>query len=385
MAHRAHVSIAQVYSITLAVGMNYLIDKQQQLDELAGQLSGLSSVAVDTEFLREKTYNAKLCLVQLGFNGHQYCIDVLAIADLSALANLLVDTSILKIFHAASQDLEVLYQQFGAIPTPIYDTQLAAAFCGSDLQIGYAALVEQVTGVSLAKGQARTDWSKRPLSSAQLSYAGEDVEHLHALYESTFNQLNKLGRESWFLEELALLVAEENYQMNPALAFRRLNGGGFKIRDQYRLKALAQWREELAQERDIPRSWVIKDRAMYDIVALNPKKPEDLLNADLLGKKSGPRFAPQIIELFKHTQIGEERLWRAVEPLSKPEKKLCADMMKKTSQISEQEEIAQALLGTRKDIEKLFRFRQSKKLLKGWRNELIGQPLLDHLKAQQGG
>ena len=124
---------------------------------------------------------------------------------------------------------------------------------------------------------------------------------------------------------------------------------------------------------------------MYDIVALNPKKPEDLLNADLLGKKSGPRFAPQIIELFKHTQIGEERLWRAVEPLSKPEKKLCADMMKKTSQISEQEEIAQALLGTRKDIEKLFRFRQSKKLLKGWRNELIGQPLLDHLKAQQGG
>ncbi len=359
--------------------MNYLIDQQHQLDALSPQLAELVWVGVDTEFLREKTYNAKLCLVQLGIGEHQYCVDVLAIADLSALTDLLINPNTLKVLHAASQDLEVLYQQFGHIPCPVFDTQLAAAFCGADLQIGYSGLVEQVTGVSLAKGQSRTDWTRRPLSEAQVRYAGEDVEYMRAIYDHTYNQIVAQNRIEWFNQELAMLCREENYQSDPRQAHWRLSGGGLKRADQYRLQALAQWREHYAQQRDIPRTWVIKDTALYDIATANPASPKALLEMGVLGQKSAPRFAPLLVDILRTVKVLEDPIWPTFEPLTKADKKVCQRLMQRTADIAIEQGIAQALLGTRKDIETLYRFRESEKLLNGWRRDVIGLPLLAEL------
>ena len=366
--------------------MNYLIEEQSQLDELeplfrsVGEESGV--VAVDTEFLREKTYNAKLCLVQLGIGEHQYCIDVLAIDDLSAIVDLFSDNRALKLFHAARQDLEVIYQTMACMPRPIFDTQLAAAFCGYDMQIGYGALVQEVTGVELPKSQSRTDWTRRPLSEEQVKYAGEDVAHLVELYEFTLNLLNTQDKYAWYEEEIVAYYDADKYVIDPQQAYKRLSGGNLSIKQQYLLRALANWREATAQERDIPRSWVIRDDKLYELVIERPKSLEEIQNLAAFGRKSSSYLAPQALEILRTEKTGQERLWRKVEPLSKPEKALCSQLMKNLGELAETYKVAQALLGTRKDIESLYRHRQSKRLLRGWRKDLVGTPLLEQIRGE---
>lgn len=364
--------------------MNHLIEEQCQLTELEPQFKQLGEqsgvVAVDTEFLREKTYNAKLCLVQLGIGEHQYCIDVLAIEDLSSLTALFADQRILKLFHAARQDMEVIYQTLGVLPKPIFDTQLASAFCGGDMQQGYGAMVLERTGVELPKTQSRTDWTRRPLSAEQIEYAGDDVAHLEELYRQTKDLLEQKSRFAWYKEEIESYYELDKYIIDPALAYKRLSGGNLKIKQQYVLKALAEWREETAQKRDIPRSWVMRDDKLYDLVMQQPKTEQEIKDLAVFGRKSVVYLAPLALEIISGVKASEKRLWRKVEPLTKQQKSLCSDLMKRLRAISEELEIAQALLGTRKDMESLYRHRQSKKLLKGWREQPVGKVLLQHLR-----
>jgi len=372
--------------------MNYLIDQQSQLDELAPLLTRLSEtkqssdlssvVAVDTEFLREKTYNAKLCLLQLGIGENQYCIDVLAIDDLSILRTLFTNQKILKLFHAARQDLEVILQTLGVMPAPIFDTQLAAAFCGSDMQIGYAGMVADHLGIELAKTQSRTDWTRRPLTPEQIEYAGDDVAHLEALYEIALENLKKNNKLDWYLAELDGYYEPSKYMVEPEMAYRRLSGGGLRLNQQYVLKALAQWREEQAQKRDIPRTWVLRDDKLFDLATRRPKTEQEIEKMDIFGKKSFKYFAPQAAKLIANVKVGEEKLWRKVEPLNKEEKNVFTKLMKKVASFSQEYQIAQALLGTRKDIESLYRNRSSKKLLRGWREELVGRPLIEYMRQE---
>ncbi len=365
--------------------MNYLIEEQDQLTELEPLFKQLSDqsgvVAVDTEFLREKTYNAKLCLVQLGIGEHQYCIDVLALEDLSLLVNLFSDEKVLKLFHAARQDMEVIYQTLDVLPKPIYDTQLASAFCGGDMQQGYGSMVFERTGVELAKTQSRTDWTRRPLSADQIEYAGEDVAHLEELYRQTSQVLEEKKRIAWYQEEIESYYDLNRYIIDPTMAYKRLSGGGLKIKQQYLLKALAEWREATAQKKDIPRSWVMRDDKLYDLVSQQPKTEQEIKDLGVFGRKSAVYLAPIALDIMRNVKATEERLWRKAEPLSKEEKGVCTGMMKELNRISESLGIAQALLGTRKDIESLFRYRQSKRLLKGWRQEPVGNVLMAHLKA----
>lgn len=368
--------------------MNYLIEEQAQLTEIEPLFAELSEksgvVAVDTEFLREKTYNAKLCLVQLGIDEHQYCIDVLAIDDLSSIKNLFADDNVLKLFHAARQDMEVLYQTFGLLPQPIFDTQLAAAFCGSDMQIGYGALVQEITGVELPKTQSRTDWTRRPLSAEQVVYAGEDVAHLHELYEQALQQLKESDKLAWYEEEIESYYELDKYVIDPALAYKRLSGGSLKIKQQYLLKALAEWRETTAQKRDIPRTWILRDDKLFDLVMQRPRSEEEIRKMGVFGRKSSGHLARQAIEVMDSVTTSDQLLWRKAEPLTKQEKGICSALMKQLSGLSEQMKIAQALLGTRKDMESLYRYRQSEKLLRGWRKEHVGEPLLEYLRAELG-
>lgn len=366
--------------------MNYLIEEQGQLTDIEPLFTELSEksglVAVDTEFFREKTYNAKLCLVQLGIGEHQYCIDVLAIEDLSSLKELFADDKILKLFHAARQDMEVLYQAFGLLPKPIFDTQLAAAFCGSDMQVGYGALVQDVTGIELPKTQSRTDWTRRPLTSEQVEYAGEDVAYLEALYDQSCLQLEAAGKLEWYQQEIESYYELDKYFIDPELAYKRLSGGTLKIKQQYTLQALAQWREATAQKRDIPRTWILRDEKLFDLAIQNPKNERDIRDMGVFGRKSSKYLAAQALEVILAVKVGEKPLWRKVEPLTKQEKAICSGLMKQLAALSEQRRIAQALLGTRKDIESLYRHRQSKKLLKGWRKDQVGEPLLAFLREQ---
>lgn len=366
--------------------MNYLIEEQQQLTDLEPLFKKMSEqsgvVAVDTEFLREKTYSAKLCLVQLGIGEDQYCIDVLVINDLSLLIDLFADEKILKLFHAARQDMEVIYQTLNVLPKPIFDTQLASAFCGGDMQQGYGAMVLERTGVELPKTQSRTDWTRRPLSADQIEYAGDDVAHLEELYRQTKQLLDENQRFEWYQQEIESYYELDKYIMDPALAYKRLSGGGLTIKQQHILKAMAEWREATAQKRDIPRTWVMRDDKLFDLVTQQPTTEQEVKDLEVFGRKSVVYLAPLALEIMGAVAPSEERLWRKVEPLTKQEKGICSGMMKELSRISEHLGIAQALLGTRKDTESLFRHRQSERLLSGWRKESVGDVLLEHLDQQ---
>jgi len=367
--------------------MNYLIEEQDQLTEIEPLFEELSEksgvVAVDTEFLREKTYSAKLCLVQLGIGEHQYCVDVLAIDDLSSLKRLFADQNVLKLLHAARQDMEVLYQTFDLLPKPIFDTQLAAAFCGSDMQIGYGALVQEVTGIELAKTQSRTDWTRRPLSAEQIVYAGEDVAHLEALYKHALLELEKSGKLAWYQEEIDSFYELDKYLMDPAVAYKRLSGGGLKLKQQYLLKSLAEWREATAQKKDIPRTWILRDDKLFDLVQQQPKNEESIREMGVFGRKSVGYLASQALQVMRSVEVGEQALWRKVDPLTKQEKSICSALMKQLANLSKEKKIAQALLGTRKDMESLYRYRQSKKIMNGWRREPVGETLLAYLREQE--
>lgn len=364
--------------------MNYLIEEQQQLADLEPLFEQLSKqsgfVAVDTEFLREKTYSAKLCLVQLGIAEHQYCIDVLAIEDLSLLIDLFSNQKILKLFHAARQDMEVIYQTLNVLPKPIFDTQLASAFCGGDMQQGYGAMVLERTSVELAKTQSRTDWTRRPLSADQFEYAGDDVAHLEELYRQTQKLLEENQRVDWYRQEIETYYELDKYVIDPALAYKRLSGGSLKIKQQYMLKAMAEWREATAQKRDIPRSWVMRDENLYDLVTQQPKTEQEIRDMDIFGRKSVVYLAPLALEIMSNVTVSDERIWRKVDPLTKQEKGICSGLMKELRTISETLGVAQGLLGTRKDVESLFRHRQSERLLSGWRKEQVGEVLLAKLK-----
>jgi len=372
--------------------MNYLIEEQSQLTELEPLFRQLQDnntspnspnvVAVDTEFLREKTYNAKLCLVQLGIGEHQYCIDVLAIQDLSLLVGLFENNNVVKLFHAARQDMEVIYQTLGVLPKPIFDTQLAVAFLGADMQIGYGALVQESLGIELPKTQSRTDWTRRPLSPEQIDYAGDDVAYLEALYRLAMQDLVEQDKLAWYQAELETYYEMDKYDIDPAQAYKRLSGGGLCIRQQYMLKALAEWRESTAIKKNIPRSWVLRDDKLYELACSNAKNEDELKELGLFGRKSVVYMAPQAFKIMQSVEISEDRIWRKVEPLTNEEKGICNLMMKELTKIATGQQIAQALLGTRKDMESLYRHRESKKLLNGWREAVVGKPLLVFLQTQ---
>lgn len=366
--------------------MNYLIEEQSQLKELEPKLRELHEqsghIAIDTEFLRERTYNARLCLVQLGIGDDQYCIDVLALSDLSCLADMLADPKILKLFHAARQDMEVLYQSFGVMPKPIFDTQLAAAFCGMDMQIGYGSLVQDRLGVALPKSQARTDWTRRPLSDDQLKYAADDVAYLESLYQLGLAELEKQGKLAWYEQEIEEFYDVGKYVIDPADAYRRLSGGGLNKSQQYTLQALAAWREDIAQKRDIPRSWVLRDEKLFDLAVKRPKTEQAVRDLGVFGKNSVNRWAPATARLIANVEVGEQRLWKRVEPLDKAQRGVCSAMMKELAKYAKEQEVAQGLLATRKDIESLYRHRRSDKLMSGWREPLVGKRLLEFADSQ---
>lgn len=255
-----------------------LITDTASLAEFCARQKRADFVAVDTEFMRERTYWPILCVVQVAGPDEAMAIDALAPGlDLAPLLELMADAAILKVFHAARQDLEIFFQLSGRVPHPVFDTQIAAMVCGFGDAVSYETLVKRLAGAGLDKASRFTDWAHRPLTERQIHYALADVVHLRTVYQRLQEILGKNGRGTWFAEEMAALVDPAIYRTEPAEAWRR-----FRIRGRADrrflgvLRAVAAWREAAAQQRDLPRGRIMKDEAVLEIASHAPKTIETL-------------------------------------------------------------------------------------------------------------
>ena len=262
-----------------------MISDTAALAAFCQRLKSASFITVDTEFMREKTYWPILCLVQLGGPDEARAIDPLAPGmDLAPLYELMADTSVLKVFHAARQDVEIFLHQADAIPTPLFDTQVAAMVCGFGDSVGYETLASQLAKARIDKTMRFTDWSMRPLSEKQIQYALADVTHLRVAYEKLVRKLEKNGRLEWLGEEMALLTDPATYRVDPDNAWRRLKPRSTSPRFLAVLKELAAWREREAQERDLPRQRVLRDETLTEIAAHHPADVHELGRTRGIGK-----------------------------------------------------------------------------------------------------
>jgi ribonuclease D len=347
------------------------------LAEVAAQLATAEAIALDTEFLRERTYRAELCLVQVATPLHAACIDPLALADLAALAPALTAVQPVKVMHASRQDLEVLFPAVGLV-RPIFDTQIAAALTGLPAQVGYGTLVQRLLGKELAKSQTRTDWTVRPMSADQIEYALDDVRYLLPLKHELEAQLDRLGRMPWLAEELGALDDPKAFTVDPQKAWLRVKGLGSLDEARVRLaRELAAWRERRAIERNRPRGWILDDTALREIVMRVPRSVAEF--------EGIPELQPSVI---KH--CGEEilalveaaRIPAPPPPLNlraRPDpaqmalvKKLAAVNQATAAELS----LSPEILATRRDLEQLAEGRRDVPMLSGWRRDIIGEKLL---------
>lgn len=262
-----------------------VITETRPLAELCARLAQLPYITVDTEFMRERTYWPVLCLVQVAGPDEAVGIDALAPGiDLSPLFELMANPNVLKVFHAARQDLEIFHHLAGAVPTPIFDTQVAAMVCGFGDSVSYEALASKLANARIDKSSRFTDWARRPLTEKQVQYALSDVTHLRVAYEKIEARLQKTGRTPWLAEEMAVLTSPATYQMEPRDAWRRIKARGHDRRFLAILREVAAWRESEAQRRDIPRNRVLRDEALTEIAAHAPETAERLAHTRGLGK-----------------------------------------------------------------------------------------------------
>jgi ribonuclease D len=350
-----------------------LITRDTELADLCRALRGSAWLALDTEFLRERTYSARLCLIQVANRDTLALIDPLAVGDLSPFLAILHETSSRKVLHAARQDLEVFYDLDKRLPEPVFDTQIAAAFLGHDDQAGYATLVAALTGTVLPKGETRTDWSARPLTSAQLAYAADDVRYLRVIYEQLLEQLDARGRLAWAEAECLRLTDPALYANDPEQAWRRLRGGAdLPVPAQQILRELAVWREQEAQRRNLPRAWVLRDEVLFELARRAPATAQALTSITGLDDKSRSRHGAALLAAMAAARAQEPRaIWEKVLPLTGQQINLVKQTMARIRELAGQHELAAALLATRRDVERLVRGADPAAVFRGWRAELL--------------
>ena len=357
------------------------VDTPQALTELCQELNKAAVIAVDTEFIREKTYFANLCLIQVASTSVTACVDPLALENLDELLAILYSPDKLKLFHAAWQDRESFYDQWGRIPAPVFDTQIAAALLGFSDQIGYANLVEQLLGIQLDKTASRTDWAQRPLSPQQLSYAADDVNYLLKLYPLIMQRLSKLGRDSWLEEDFKTLANPDGFAKSEDMAWQRISGHGrLKPRQLAALQRLARWREQQARKRNKPRKWILSDDLLLMLARHLPPDNEKLANVRGVPERLLNQSGKEIIAAINAALALADDALPTVSQKQRltPEQECMADtLMAYLRLLAQENQISPASLSTRKEIEKMVRGKRDIPLLHGWRSHLAGEPLLD--------
>ena len=348
-------------------------------------------VTIDTEFLRERTYWSKLCLIQMalpGANGDAVLVDPIEGADMSLepLYDLFRHTATVKVFHAARQDLEIFFVEGNSFPTPLFDTQVAAMVCGFGEQVGYETLVKKIAKANLDKTSRFTDWSRRPLTEAQKDYALADVTHLRMIYEFLAAQLKKNGRADWVTEELAMLTEPDTYTVHPDEAWMRIKTRTTSGRFLAVVKALARFRESYAQGQNVPRSRVMKDDALLELASTRPTTAEELGRSRLLlreGRKA--EIADGILAAVKEgLEMRPEDMPRVDTPREQLQvNPALADLLRVLLKAkSESLGVAPRLIASSADLDAIAAGERDLPALGGWRREAFGDDAIRLCKGE---
>jgi ribonuclease D len=358
------------------------VDKNDELPALARRLESQSLIGVDTEFLRERTFFPKLCLLQLAAAGTIWCVDTLRGGSLEHLVPPLTAPQTRKVIHSSRQDLEAFYLTTKRVISPVFDTQIAAGCIGLKPQVGYADLVKTLLEVTIPKGQTRTDWSKRPLTPEQLEYAADDVLYLGDIAELLSARLKGLGREHWAAEDCAALQNPRLYEPEPAQAWERLRGiGQLDSKPRARAKSIAIWREQLARERNLPRAWILTDAALFAVAQANPTSRAALAALDSVPVNFNEAFAAGLLRtLHEESQQPIEDSSPSQDVRPTPEQKAMIDRLAKiVDAAAAQLRVSAELLAPRGELKALVLGRRDTHCLSGWRREQIGSRLLENL------
>ena len=369
-------------------GISYMyIATQENLAAFVERARSSSVLAIDTEFLREKTYYAKLCLLQMATDDEVVIVDPFEMDDLSVMAPLLEDERIVKLFHAAGQDLEIILREVGVLPRPVFDTQIAAALLGHTQQIGYAALVHAECGVSLKKIDSFTDWSRRPLSASPRDYAADDVVYLPRLYAGMRAALEEKGRLHWLDHDFEELSDPARYEANERERFRRLKRVSQLSRRQLSAaREVAAWRELEAQRRDVPRKWVVTDEQIVEACKREARTIDELFMVRGLSDRLSTKDARAVVSLISSALSAPPDTWPELDRCGKSEPNVDAelDLMSALVRLRAKENgIAFPTLASHDDLARVARgYREGVDLLRGWRRAIVGEELLELLDGR---
>ena len=360
----------------------HIISSTKELADMCRRLAQHDFVAVDTEFLRETTFWPKLCVIQMASVEDAVIVDALADGlDLAPFFELMRDEGVVKVFHAARQDIEIVYHLGGFIPHPVFDTQVAAMVCGFGDSISYDQLVHRITAVRIDKSSRFTDWSRRPLSEKQLDYALADVTHLREVYHFLKANLAEQGRSHWVGDEMEILTSENTYRTDPENAWKRLKLRVRKPIEFAVLQEVAAWREHEAHERDVPRNRILKDDAIYEIAAQQPTSTQALAALRTIPRGfERSRTAEEILSAVKRAMaIPKDKLPVVPKGRAAPDGSAAAvDLLKVLLKlVSEANGVAAKVIATMEDLEKIAASDDADvDALKGWRMELFGESAL---------
>jgi len=361
-----------------------LVDEQSRLATACGRIAPEELICIDTEFVRTTQFSPRLCLTQIAAGNRIYCIDELAGFDTGPLWDILCAGEGLRVLHAAKQDMEVAWVRHKRLPAPLFDTQIAAALTGQPAQVGYAGLVKTLLDIDVDKTHTRADWSLRPLAPALIVYAASDVLHLPIVYQMLREQLEKLGRYSWAVEDSARLVDPALYIVDPDEAWRRLVGiPRLPVEAQLRARRLARWREEYAYRADRPRQWILSDKSLLDIAMRRPRSEAELAGCTEVpagvARRQGEAILGELDAASRDYAAGTDLIQEGRPELVDPAQ--LKRLGRVVEEVAKSLAIAPEILATRKDLTAAIRGELEIRPLSGWRRPVIGEPLLAAVNA----
>ncbi|MCK4841693.1 MAG: ribonuclease D [Methylococcales bacterium] len=362
------------------------IDKPEQLADLCNRIKKEPWIALDTEFLREKTYYPVFCLLQIATPEWVVCVDPIVLPDLTELFEVINNPEIVKVLHACRQDLEIFYRLTGQVTTPVFDTQIAAPLLGFQENPGYAMLVSSFLNVNLSKAHTRADWTKRPLTEPQIKYAADDVIYLCKIYKTICDKLDELGRRDWLDKDFEALNNPELYQVSPVNAWLKLKAKNKLTGKQLSIvQALTEWREKTAQAENKPKNWLIRDDLLLELAKLQPETVTELGHIRSINERIVKRYGKVICQLINQAKV------KPPIPIN--------DKSKSTKKTQKQEAVLDVLtavvrmraddnamnpttLACRKDLEKLLFNEDDNPIRQGWRYSMVGKELEGLLDGQ---